>query len=102
MRDCFNETRRPSPSEASFDCADAESLDRLSDRGWVVLRGLVPLDEATALAERTRADAFCSPQIDECVLNGDRLRAQLPGFTIRRMSERGVCLCVCVCVCVMR
>ncbi len=65
------------------DCGEPEATARLSERGYVVVRGLMPMQEATALYEATNASAFCSPAVDECVLTGAQLRARLPVFVSR-------------------
>ncbi len=88
LRDCFNPSTKPKRP----DCRDVESVERLDERGWVVLRQLMPPMEAAALATITRVDAACSAfhtntaSPDECPLSGVGMRQKLPVF-VRHATE---------------
>ena len=62
------------------DCGDVTSVEHLRDRGWVVLRGLMPPDEADALVAATPIAELCRPQKPACRYNPEQVRALLPGF----------------------
>ena len=57
------------PSGIQRDCTDLESLDMFRDRGWVVLRGLMPPDERAALVATTPTRHLCSPQKPRIMLS---------------------------------
>lgn len=62
------------------DCADVESTARLRDRGWVVLRGLMPAHEARSVAASIPVSRLCTPQLMDCRYSLAQMRRLMPTF----------------------
>ena len=61
-------------------CDDAENTARLGERGWVVLRGLMPLDEVDRLISNLPPERLCDPNVVSCHLSGAQIATELPRF----------------------
>ena len=69
------------------DCSEPESLERLAERGWVVIRGLAPQIELAKIRSRTKVESLCQPMLTEteegrraCAYSSDTFREELPGL----------------------
>ena len=62
------------------DCTDVESTARLRDRGWVVLRRLMPVHEAQRVAAAVPVSKLCTPQLRDCHYTLEEMRRLMPTF----------------------
>ena len=80
---CYNGSNVVLPREESCEHLESEAL--LRDRGWLVMRGILPANEAQRLANwsavKLGPDGNCNPQKKECALTSDAFRHLLPETT---------------------
>ena len=62
------------------DCTDVESTARLRDRGWVVLRRLMPVHEAQRVSAAVPVSKLCTPQLRDCHYTLEEMRRLMPTF----------------------